>query len=191
MQVCGWNGLAAILVTKRNKRSPGVTPEVNLRKPLHTGDKACKQGNPPWLWNPVQISPEVQNRGISGPTKKTSVLQKNLKARMHSSRMCTVHCSSRLLGVGGVCAEGVSAKGGSAQGRCLPRGDVCPGGSVCSGGCLPGGGLPKTPLLWTEWQTLVKTLPCRNYVADGKKKNTSVTQVLWQGKSVERIVEFG
>ena len=25
---------------------------------------------PPWLWNPGQTSPEVQNRGISGPTKK-------------------------------------------------------------------------------------------------------------------------
>ena len=25
----------------------------------------------PWLWNPGQTSPEVQNRGISGPTKRT------------------------------------------------------------------------------------------------------------------------
>ena len=32
--------------------------------------------NPPWLWNPWQTSPEVQNRGISGPTKRTCVLQK-------------------------------------------------------------------------------------------------------------------
>ena len=31
--------------------------------------------DPPWLWNPVQTSPEVQNRGISGPTKRTHVLQ--------------------------------------------------------------------------------------------------------------------
>ena len=36
--------------------------------------------NPPWLWNPVQTSPEVQNRGISGPTKRTPVLQ-NLKRK--------------------------------------------------------------------------------------------------------------
>ena len=28
------------------------------------------QGNPPWLWNPGQTPPEVQNRGIGGPTKK-------------------------------------------------------------------------------------------------------------------------
>ena len=27
--------------------------------------------------------------------------------------------------------------------------------------------LPDPPLPWTEWQTRVKTLPCRNYVADG------------------------
>ena len=26
--------------------------------------------NPLWLWNPEETSPEVQNRGINGPTKK-------------------------------------------------------------------------------------------------------------------------
>ena len=31
--------------------------------------------DPPWLWNPEQMSPEVQKRGISGPTKRTCVLQ--------------------------------------------------------------------------------------------------------------------
>ena len=41
VQVCGWNGLAAVLATKR---SVGVTPEVNLRNPLYTGDGACKWG---------------------------------------------------------------------------------------------------------------------------------------------------
>ena len=44
------------------KRSAGVVLEVNLRNPLHTGDEARKWGNPPWLWNPEQMSPEVQNR---------------------------------------------------------------------------------------------------------------------------------
>ena len=34
------------------------------------------QRDPPWLWNPGQTSPEVQNRGISGPRKRTYVLQK-------------------------------------------------------------------------------------------------------------------
>ena len=32
--------------------------------------------DPPWLWNPGETLPEVQNRGISGPTKRTCVLQK-------------------------------------------------------------------------------------------------------------------
>ena len=31
------------------KRSAGVAPEVNLRNPLHAGDKAYKWGTPPWL----------------------------------------------------------------------------------------------------------------------------------------------
>ena len=31
---------------------------------------------PLWLWNPDEMSPEVRNRGISGPTKRTHVLQK-------------------------------------------------------------------------------------------------------------------
>ena len=33
-------------------------------------------GDPHWLWNPGQILPEDQNSGISGPTKRTDVLQK-------------------------------------------------------------------------------------------------------------------
>ena len=32
-----------------------------------------------WLWNPGQTSPEVLKRGISGPTKKTDVLQNFFK----------------------------------------------------------------------------------------------------------------
>ena len=68
----------------------------------------------------------------------------------------------------------------SGGGRCLPGG-VCPGGeclphewvsaygvstqwSVC-----PEVGVCQTHLLWTESQTGVKTLPCRNYVAEGNK----------------------
>ena len=46
--------------------------------------------------------------------------------------------------------------------RCPPKGGVCPGG-VCPvhAGIHP---------LWTERQTGVKTLPCRNSVADGNNK---------------------
>ena len=61
--------------------------------------------------------------------------------------MRTVRCSSRLLG-GGVSAQGCV---------CLARG-------LC---------LSDTPP-WTEWQTPVKTLPCRNYVANGSEHVSSL-----------------
>ena len=68
--------LAAMLTSIQ---SAGVAPEVNLQDLLHTGVEARKLGNPLWLWIPGQTSPEVLNRGISGPTKRTSVLQKFIK----------------------------------------------------------------------------------------------------------------
>ena len=43
----------------------------------------------------------------------------------------------------------------------------CAGGCLL-GGCLLPGGVCHSPL-WTEWQTGVKTLPCRNFLADGNK----------------------
>ena len=79
----------------------------------------------------------------------------NTKTRMHSSRMRTVRCSSRLLG------GGVSGPGGClpARGVCLSGGSACQGVSACHGvyachggvcqegglglGCLPGGSLPR------------------------------------------------
>ena len=67
---------------------------------------------------------------------------------MHSSRMRTVRCSSRLLG------EGVCLLGG-----CRKTGGVCSAQGVSAGGgwCLPGGGcLPRgvyTSLLWTKFLT--------------------------------------
>ena len=62
--------------------------------------------------------------------------------------------------------------------ECIPVGCV-PSAAVGGGDCLPGRGVcpnglsargvsathPLPP--WTEWQTPVKTLPCRNYVEDG------------------------
>ena len=83
---------------------------------------------------------------------------------MHSSRMHTVCCSGCLLGVclsGGCLPRGVFAQGVSAQGVCLPRG-------VSVWGCLSRECLADTPQI--ESQTGVKTLPCRNYVADGNDR---------------------
>ena len=69
-------GLAAMLAAKR---SAGVAPEVNLRERTMLLVRLCQvriRQNPLWLWNPEETSPEVQNRGIIGPTKRTHVLQK-------------------------------------------------------------------------------------------------------------------
>ena len=40
------NFSAIILIAKR---STGVTPGMNLKNPLHTGDNALKRGDQPWL----------------------------------------------------------------------------------------------------------------------------------------------
>ena len=58
---------------------PGITLEVNQGNQLRTSVKSHKLGNPPWLKNPGQMLPGVQNRGISSPTKRTYVLQQFLK----------------------------------------------------------------------------------------------------------------
>ena len=58
--------------------SAGVTPEVHLR--ITQAKKHAR--DPSWLWNPGQMLHEVQNKGTSGPTKRTYVLQKfTLKKR--------------------------------------------------------------------------------------------------------------
>ena len=54
------------------KRSVDVAPEGNLRNRVHTNNKACKRGDPPWLRNPGQTSQEDQNRGTCGPTKRAN-----------------------------------------------------------------------------------------------------------------------
>ena len=77
MLVCKYvdeTGLATMLAAKR---SAGVAPEVNLRIPLNAGGEACKWGGGSTLaLKPVTTSLEVQNRDISGPTKRTDVHQR-------------------------------------------------------------------------------------------------------------------
>ena len=70
-------------------QSAGVTPEVSLRNRLRAGEKARKRGNPLWLWNSGQTSPEVKNRGISGPTKRTCVLHFDFSKQKHLKYVCT------------------------------------------------------------------------------------------------------
>ena len=96
--------------------------------------------------------------------------------------MRTVLCSSRggwcVCGRGGVCpgdgcpggvCRGVSAQGVAVRGcRGYLPGGCLPGGG--EGGCLPSGGVcPTPPSPCEQNDTGVKTLPYRNYVADGNK----------------------
>ena len=62
LQVCGSKRLSCHATSIQS----GVPPEVNLR--IIQVRKHAR--DPPWLWNPGQTSPEVQNRGISGPHKE-------------------------------------------------------------------------------------------------------------------------
>ena len=83
---------------------------------------------------------------------------------------------------GGVCPGGCLPRGVSAQGVCLPRGGVSAQGVSAQGCVCPGvarhppvgvsaQGLPDTPCEQNDWQTGVKTLPCRNFVAGGNYHN--------------------
>ena len=78
--------------------------------------------------------------------------------------MRTVRCSDRRGGVHLV--GGVPTQWGVPAGEYLPSGVYTCQGGVPSRGCIPACTEADTPL-WTEWQTGVKTLPCRNFVADG------------------------
>ena len=57
---------------------------------LTHGQESMQARNPPWLWNPGQTSPEVQNRGISGPTKKDLCPTKILKKKVFPDNLLFV-----------------------------------------------------------------------------------------------------
>ena len=60
------NGLPAILAAKR---SASVTPEMNHRIPLCTGNEACKRGDPSWLVNPGQTLLKFETGPTVAPRK--------------------------------------------------------------------------------------------------------------------------
>ena len=76
-----------------------------------------------------------------------------LESRPESESITRMHssrmCTARLLTV---------------SQHALHRGAVCPGGVA-------------DPPMWTEWQTGVQTLPCRNFVAGGKNLNPILCSV--------------
>ena len=90
---------------------------------------------------------------------------------MHSSRMRTAHCSSRLGGGGGIFLKG-----------CLPRGDVCLGA-----GCLPNGGvclgrhLPQTQKQTPPWTQRQTPLPV-NRITDRCENIAFPQLLLWTVK---------
>ena len=111
------------------------------------------------------------------PSKRTKVFKKISKQEcisegcVPSAAVAGSWGGSCLLGGTGVCPGGFCQWGVSA------RGGVCLGVSAQGGVC-------QTPP-WTEWQTGLKTLPCLNYVADGKKWNKTerLTRLELQTKS--------
>ena len=71
---------------------------MNLRKLLLAVDEAYKRGNPAWLWNPGQTLPEVQNRSLSGCTKKGLMSFKKCIERIDKSNQLTSTVSQILGG---------------------------------------------------------------------------------------------
>ena len=75
-------GLAAMLAIMR---SVGVTQEMILRNPLHTGKGARTELVHPGFETQGRRHQNVQNRGISVRTKRNDVLQKFLKKDINRS----------------------------------------------------------------------------------------------------------
>ena len=87
------NGCHADLYTVSRCRTRGESQEFIARRWQSTQAR-----DPPWLWNPGETSPEVQNRGISGPTKRTYVLQKfKKKQTMYNVMLKSVPYTRELL----------------------------------------------------------------------------------------------
>ena len=99
-EVCGSNPASYLTETRmQGKRldamlaiytNRGVTPEVNLRECIsHTPPQSSNKAEPTLALKPRG------NRGISGPTKRTHVLQKILKKRRADSLICL--CTTKTL----------------------------------------------------------------------------------------------
>ena len=99
----------------------------------------------------------------------------------------SMHCTGGS-GPGGVWSQGVPGLGEG----------VCSGGCLLPWGCLlggvpafgPGGGYPsmqwvRPPREQNSWHTLVKILPCPNFVAGGKN-----TLYLWQQRVKAHILIY-
>ena len=94
----------------------------------------------------IKRNPVLAGKIFEGAEAYTLWLFYNIMGWIQSGKvMRTVCCSSHLGGR-------VSVRGVSACRGCLP------------GGCLPRGCTPPPPCGQNSWHTLMKTLPCRNFV---------------------------
>ena len=86
-----------------------------------------------------------------------------ISTRMHSSRMRT----TLSLPYGGSLSRGYLSRGYLSRGSL--SGGLCPGGLYPGGWISVQGGLPETPLPSCEQnhRHVLKTIPCRNFVAGG------------------------
>ena len=106
---------------------------------------------------------------------------------MHSSRMCTVRCSGRLLGVGGL--GWVSALRGVCPEGCLPRRVSARGQGVSTQGVFTqgregvsdqggGGGLPRGMSVQEAGVSARPPLPCGQNARRLRKHNLSATTII-------------
>ena len=111
---------------------------------------------------------------------------KLITTRMHSSRMRTVRCISRLLGAvsarGGVCPGGVgclpggmSARGVSAQGDAC----VCPGGGICLGVSAQGGVYQTPPMNRHLWKHYLAATTLQTAINDNLTPRRYMCLNLW------------
>ena len=77
------NGSAAMLVTKR---SAGVTPKVNLGECVTHRSPPSVNKAAHSIFKTQDMSTEVQNRGIRGPTKRTYDFQKFFQKHFFSNK---------------------------------------------------------------------------------------------------------
>ena len=71
---------AGVALSGDGEESISMHSNVNMRKPVARRWRSIQARGPPWLWNTGQASPEVQNRGISGPCPSKIYSHKDLSS---------------------------------------------------------------------------------------------------------------
>ena len=126
--------------------------------------------HPPWAW-----APYLPSVGLDIPICRGVSARGVCLGDVCPGGVCMGGCLP-----GGVCPVGV----GVLPGGCLPKGVSAQEGSFCPGrvsaqeGCVSQHTLSQAPpCRQNSWHTLLKTLPCRNFVADGKNAHDNWSQM--------------